>query len=176
MRPTARRRTIQLLLVLSLLPWLISATPAPQTKPPPPAPGEPSYGGKTLPELDTMLQNPDPKERLAAILSLRAAGASAIPIFLWAFDDENADVRIAAIKSLEPLGPRTEAATPALVDLLLNDPIPAVRMQILHTLGEMGLYAAAAVPTLRRLEREGDITTRLNATLAISRIRAAQRP
>ncbi len=175
MRPTAQPR-ILFLLLLCLLPGLLSATPAPDTKPPPPAPGEPSYGGKTLPELDTMLQSPDPKQRLAAILSLRAAGASAVPIFIWAFDDDNADVRIAAIKSLEPLGPRTEAATPALTELLLSDPIPAVRMQILHTLGEMGVYAAAALPTLRRLEREGDITTRLNATLAITRIRAAQRP
>ncbi len=175
MRPTARRRTL-LLVLICLLPWLAAAAPAPDSKPPPPPPGEPSYGGKTLPELDTMLQSPDPKVRLAAIIALRAAGASAVPIFIWAFDDDNADVRIAAIKSLEPLGPRTEAATPALVDLVLNDPIPAVRMQILHTLGEMGIYAADAIPTLRRLEKEGDITTRLNATLAINRIRAAQRP
>jgi HEAT repeat protein len=123
-----------------------------------------------------MLQDPDPKQRVTALVTLREAGAAALPIFLWALDDEEATVRIAAIRSLAPLGPATESATPALVTLLLTDPIPAVRTQIIHTLSQMRLYAAEALPALRKLQREADITTRVNASQAIQRILAAQRP
>jgi hypothetical protein len=49
-----------------------------------------------------MLQDPDRMQRVAALISLRDAGASALPSFLWALDNEEAAVCIAAVKSLGP--------------------------------------------------------------------------
>lgn len=168
------RLLLLLLLVLPALAWGASLPKEP--KPPTPPPDEAGYGGKTLAELDALLQDPDPKQRVAALVALREAGTAAVPVLLWALDDEDASVRSAAIRTLGPLGPASEAAIPALTQLLLNDPMPAVRTQIIHTLGQMGPYALDAVPALRRLQRAADITTRVNAAQAIDRILASQRP
>jgi HEAT repeat protein len=158
---------------------MLSGSPAaPGASPPKPSapPTEASYHGYTLTQLDTMLQDPDPKQRITALVSLRDAGHAALPIFTWALNDEDPTVRIEAIKSIGPLGAASESAAPLLSNLLLADPIPAVRTQLIYTLGQMGPYAAAAIPALRHLQRTADITTRINAAQTLDRIQNAQHP
>ncbi len=146
------------------------AADAPPPPPAPAAPPQPTLHGYTAAQLEALLQSPDPKNRLNAILMLRDLGGKAVPWFVWGLGDDDPSVRIAAIQSLRPLGPASEPAAGPLADLLDVEPIPAVRNQIIFTLGSMGRYAAAAVPALQRLQRDGNITVRLNASQALEHI------
>jgi hypothetical protein len=136
--------------------------------------GETTIQSYTASQLETMLQSSDPKERADAIVILRHAGASAVPVFIWALDDEDRGVRIAAVKSFDTLGAAAEPAAVPLANLLAVDPIPAVQTQIIHTLGQMGPYAAGAIPTLRRLQREATLAIRVHASKALNRILDSQ--
>ncbi len=139
-----------------------------------PSSGYASLQGYTGTQLETMLLSSDPKERADAIVILRQAGASAVPVFIWALDDEDPGVRIAAVKSFDALGVAAEPAAVPLATLLAMDPIPAVQTQIIHTLGQMGPHAADAIPTLRRLQREAALTIRVHASKALNRILDSQ--
>ena len=162
-------------ILLSLLfPVAFPGSAAAQT--PVTAPEEPTLQGRSVSRLEAMLLDSDPKQRLAAVVALRDAGISALPVFVWAFNDEDPNVRMAAVKSIGPFGAASQPAVPSLADLLLVDPIPAVKTQIVHTLGQIGPYATDAVPALRRLQREADLTLRVNATQALDRILVGQRP
>jgi len=160
---------------LQPLPHALAADPAPSS-PAAPAPAEPTLHGYTSAQLDDLLQSPDPKNRLNAILMLRDLGGRAVPFFLWALADEDPSVRIAAVNSFRPLGPDSEPAAGLLANLLEVEPLPAVRNQIIFTLWQMGPYAAQAIPTLRRLQRDGNIAVRLNASQALERILGNQPP
>ena len=153
-----------------LLPLRALAAEAPPSPTAPPPAAQPTLHGYTAAQLEALLQSPDPKNRLNAILMLRDLGAKAVPWFVWALGDDDPSVRIAAVQSLRPLGPDSEPAAGPLADLLEVEPIPAVRNQIIFTLGQMGPYAAQAIPVLQRLQREGNITVRLNASQALEHI------
>ncbi len=183
-RPPFRQRSwawVILSVALGLLAVPLPASAAPPAPisapaaPTSPSDVEPGYQGYTLSQLDAMLQHGDPKQRLSALLAIRQAGATAIPVFLWAFEDEDAAVRIAAVKSFGTLGTASEPAVPAMAHLLLNDPVPAVRNAVIHTLGLLGPLAAASVPALRQIQRTGDITTRVNVSQALERILGGSR-
>ena len=175
MSPLLRRSLPALLIVVGFLhhfqplPHALAADPAPAS-PATLAPPQPTLHGYTSAQLDDLLQSPDPKNRLTAILMLRDLGGRAVPIFIWALEDEDPSVRIAAVNSFRPLGPDSEPAATPLANLLEVEPLPAVRNQIIFTLWQMGPYAAQAIPTLRRLQRDGSITVRLNASQALERI------
>jgi HEAT repeat protein len=140
------------------------------------APEDPTYGGHTMAQLDAMIRDADPKQRVAAVTALRAVGADALPVFLWALNDEDPGVRMAALKAIARLGAASEKATATLAAILLSDPVPAVRTQTIHTLSQMGPYAIDAVPALRKLQREADITIRVNVSQALDRILARTGP
>ena len=144
-----------------------SGTPSPT---PPAPPGEPTLRGYTKAQLEAMLESADPKQRVNALLLLRETGATAVPIFIWALQDEDPSVRIAAVKSFVPLGTASEPAAVPLANLLETEPIPAVQKQIIFTLGQMGPYATEAVPVLRQLQREANLVVRVNASQALDRI------
>ncbi len=158
---------------LQPLPQVHAAEPPPPSAAAP-APAQPMLHGYTSAQLDDLLRSPDPKNRVNAILMLRDLGGRAVPIFLWALADEDPSVRIAAVNSFRPLGPDSESAAAPLANLLEVEPLPAVRNQIIFTLWQMGPYAARAIPTLRRLQRDGNITVRLNASQALERILGSQ--
>ncbi|MFA5027407.1 MAG: HEAT repeat domain-containing protein [Candidatus Methylomirabilota bacterium] len=117
-----------------------------------------------------MLESADPKHRVNALLLLRETGAAAVPVFIWALQDEDPSVRIAAVKSFVALGAASESAAVPLANLLETEPIPAVQKQIIFTLGQMGPYATEAVPVLRHLQREASLVVRVNASQALDRI------
>lgn len=144
-----------------------SPTPAPTT---PATPGEPTFRGYTKVQLEAMLESADPKQRLNALLLLRETGTAAVPLFIWALQDEDPSVRIAAVKSFVSLAAASEPAAVPLANLLETEPIPAVQKQIIFTLGQMGPYATEAVPVLRQLQREANLVIRVNASQALDRI------
>ena len=145
-----------------------ASSPAPAT--PPATPGEPTLRGYTTAQLVTMLESADPRQRLNALLLLRETGVAAVPVFIWALQDEDPNVRIAAVKSFVSLGAASEPAAVPLANLLETEPIPAVQKQIIFTLGQMGPYATEAVPMLRQLQREANLVIRVNASQALERI------
>ncbi len=169
-RLSSLRRFFLAVLVSSILPSQAFTADAPSPPPTPPPVAQPTLHGYTAAQLGDLLQSPDPKNRLNAILMLRDLGGRAVPWFIWALGDDDPSVRTAAIQSVRPLGPASEPAAGPLADLLEVEPIPAVRNQIIFTLGQMGPYAAQAVPVLQRLQREGNITVRLNASQALEHI------
>jgi len=57
-----------------------------------------------------MLESADPKQRLNALLLLREMGTAAVPLFIWALQDEDPSVRIAAVKSFVSLAAASEPA------------------------------------------------------------------
>ncbi len=159
--------------LLHPLPQVLAAD-HPPVSPTAPVPTQPTLHGYTTTQLQEMLESPDPKNRLNAILMLRDLGSRAVPVFLWALDDPDPSVRIAAVNSFRPLGADSEPAAGPLADLLEIEPVPAVRNQIIFTLGQMGAYASPAVEVLRRLQRDGNLTVRLNASQALEHILATQ--
>ena len=132
--------------------------------------GEPALRGYTKTQLETMLASPDAKQRLNALLLLRETGTAAMPVFIWALEDEDPNVRIAAIKSFGPLGAASETAAVPLTNLLEQEPNLSVQKQIIFTLGQMGPYAAEAVPVLQKLQREANLIVRVNAQQALDKI------
>ena len=93
--------------------------------------------GKTVAPLERMIAaNPDPLARLHALWTLEGMGRLEPNIILKATADADRNVRIAAIRLSEPLlVPATRlTAMPTLLKLL-DDPDPAVELQLALTLG-----------------------------------------
>jgi HEAT repeat protein len=137
----------------------------------PPSDRERLLHGKTASQIEAMLADDDPAKRREAILMLKDTGSAAIPVYIWAFsNDEDPGVKLAAIKALIPLGAATEPAAIPLVDLLAIEPLPSIQKQIIYVLGVMGPYATEAVPILKRLQKEASLPVRVNASQALDHI------
>jgi hypothetical protein len=89
-----------------------------------------------LEELRTTLFNdPDPDERIGAILMLTGdEGPESMRMLIEAMDDPDAEVRLAVV---EALGDRSEEISPAMLLKALNDSDPEVRFEAYSTLGDM---------------------------------------
>jgi hypothetical protein len=89
-----------------------------------------------LEELRTTLFNdPDPDERIGAILMLTGdEGPESMRMLIEAMDDPDAEVRLAVV---EALGDRSEEISPAMLMKALNDSDPEVRFEAYSTLGDM---------------------------------------
>ena len=121
----------------------------------PPSDRERLLHGKTASQIEAMLADDDPAKRREAILMLKDTGSAAIPVYIWAFsNDEDPGVKLAAIKALIPLG----------------EPLPSIQKQIIYVLGVMGPYATEAVPILKRLQKEASLPVRVNASQALDHI------
>jgi hypothetical protein len=145
---------------------LLAAEAPPSTAPP----HERTLHGKTASEIEAMLTDNDPDKRKEALLMLKDVGAAAVPVYIWALNDENPGIRLTAVKALIPLGAATEPAAVPLVELLAIEPLPSIQREIIYVLGVMGPYAAEAVPALRRLQKEASLPVRVNASQALDHI------
>lgn len=149
-----------------LLPLLLS-TPAIGEDPAAP---EPSYEGKTISQWQALLQHEDPRRRILALTALSSIGARSLPLFIWALNDTDAPVRSAAVKTIGLLGRDGTPAVPALIEVILNDPVRAVRLQGIYALGQLGPLAADAVPALRSILETADLAMRINVAQALEKI------
>lgn len=83
----------------------------------------------------TLLTDPDPEERIGAVLMLTGEeGPESLRMLLDAMDDPDPEVRLAVV---EALGDRSEDITPDILTPALRDPDPEVRFEAVSILGDM---------------------------------------
>ncbi|MEN3009794.1 MAG: HEAT repeat domain-containing protein [Candidatus Bipolaricaulaceae bacterium] len=85
-----------------------------------------------------------------------ALGEAAVPKLVEALENPKGTQRKAALEILADLGNKARAAVPAVIRLLEGEPLPAVRVAALATLGAIGTDDPSVVPVLARLARGRD--------------------
>src|SRR5574337_73042 len=110
-----------------------------------------TYLSRPPEEWERLLQHPDASKRVYAITTLARQGGRFIPLCLWALDDSDTSVRIAALKALDAMGTIAAPAADAIIDAVRYDPSLEVRLHAINALGSMGPGAERAVATLRKL-------------------------
>jgi hypothetical protein len=83
----------------------------------------------------TLLSNPDPDERIGAVLMLTGEeGPESLRMLLEAMDDPDPEVRLAVV---EALGDRAEELSPDTLTPAMRDTDPEVRFEAVSILGDM---------------------------------------
>jgi len=83
----------------------------------------------------TLLTNPDPEERIGAVLMLTGEeGPDSLHILLESMNDPDAEVRLAVV---EALGDRSEELSPGVLGGAMNDSDAEVRFEAVSILGDM---------------------------------------
>jgi hypothetical protein len=128
-----------------------------------------------------VLGDRDPRVRVVAAQALgelRVGADAAVPVLARALSDPDARVRQAAAEALGDLGSAAMPALPALISALQDSdqgPQPGwvvrVRASAAFALAKIGRPAEAAAPALEGLLRDADDRTRLQAAVALWRIR-----
>jgi HEAT repeat protein len=132
------------------------------------------YEGKTIAELQRMLEDPSPAVQAQGAFGLSQMGSEAreaVPALIESLKRESL-VRQNAALALGAIGPEASDAVPALIELL-HDPEWTVRRQAATALGKIGPAGLQALPELRKLKQDSDNLVRKAAVEAISRIRDA---
>jgi HEAT repeat protein len=114
------------------------------------------------------LQNSDPVvRRISCEILSRASPPSATPALVEVLRDQDSDVRVAALKALSNLQP-----SPAISDIMamLADPVPAVRAKAVDTFQSMFPLPSGLNTQLTSLLDDIDLTVRVRAMVALSRI------
>jgi HEAT repeat protein len=84
---------------------------------------------------ETLFNDPDPEERIGAILMLTGEeGPSSMAMLVEAMGDPDAEVRLAVV---EALGDRSEELSPGTLAGPLADPDPEVRFEAVSILGDL---------------------------------------
>jgi len=130
-----------------------------------------STGRKGVPKLQEMLaKEKDPAAKASLILALGAMGPLAkdsLDDLTKYMSDPNEEVKKAAIASLEKIG---KDSVPALLKLLESKEAP-IRVGAILALGEAGVQAKVAMPTLADLiVKDADATVRRSALVALKSI------
>jgi hypothetical protein len=136
--------------------------------------GKPAYEGKSVAELERMLDDPSPTVQAQGAFGLARHGAEArpaAPALRRALKSPDALVRQQAAVALGQVG--AEEAVPALAEAL-RDPEWAVRRQAAVALGQVGPPARAAEAALRRCERDPNTVVRKAAREALGKIKGAE--
>ncbi len=114
---------------------------------------KPPYKGRSVAELERMLDDPNPMVRVQGAQGLSEHGPDArpaAPALAKALQASNALLRQHAALALGAIGPGARDAVPALTTAL-DDPEWSVRRQAALALGEIGPDARSAADALRRL-------------------------
>lgn len=100
---------------------------------------------------------------------------SAVPTLTTALNDEQREIRLAALKSLAEIGTPSKTAVPELTKAL-EDGDEAVRAGAIAAIAAIGPDAKDAVPSLARAFLDPNKTVRLRALKAISKLGAEAKP
>ncbi|MGE3803980.1 MAG: HEAT repeat domain-containing protein [Gemmataceae bacterium] len=133
----------------------------------------PPYEGKTLAELQQMVESSDSAKQVQGAFGLAKLGgeaAPAVPALRKALGSKDALVKQNAALALAKIGSPAREAIPELIGLL-DDPAWQVRRQAALTLG--ALQAGQALPDLERLASDGDEQVRAAARQASAQIQQA---
>jgi HEAT repeat protein len=131
------------------------------------------YEGKSVSELQKMLQDPKPGVQAQGAFGLSQMGPAAeeaVPGLIDCLKKETI-VRQNAALALGAIGPGASEAVPGLIELL-GDPEWIVRRQAAVSLGQIGPAARAALPELGKLKKDRDSLVRKAAMAAAEKIRA----
>jgi hypothetical protein len=109
---------------------------------------------ENLATLTTDLHNPAPEVRQRA-LSLLMEREDAVPAFISALRDKDADIRYEAARALREYQYSITEAVPALINAL-NDEDAWVRTDAARALGNAGNRAEEAIPALRKAKEDPD--------------------
>lgn len=127
--------------------------------------GEARDPGRSLADVDRLLENKDPRIRSKAVETLRLEfGPQAVPSLIRTLNDSDAAVRrdaIRALASIQPPAPETILA----LTKLTHDPDRGVRRTAVAALGDL-----RAVPALTQALKDPDKDIRRNAERALRRI------
>ncbi len=108
---------------------------------------------------ELILNDPDPDERVGAILMLSGnEHPEAITTLIRAMDDTDAEVRLAAV---EALGDYTDTIPPNTLERAMDDPDPEVRYEAISIVGDM--ETADAYALVRRALDDPDEDVRILA-------------
>jgi hypothetical protein len=132
---------------------------------------KPPYEGRSVVELERMLDDPDPTVQAQGAFGLSRHGAEArpaLPALTRALTSPNALVRQQAALALGETG--SAEAVPELT-AALRDAEWAVRRQAAVALGQIGPPAATAEPELRRCRNDRSTIVRKAAAEALSKIK-----
>jgi HEAT repeat protein len=117
-------------------------------------------GPVAFPRLTGLLEEKNPRLRLAAAAALAGGGREAVPLLTRALKDDDPGVRRRAAGSLGDLGRRgkdetvsAREAVPALIELL-KDEVETVRQAAAATLGRLGPGARPALAALTGIYRD----------------------
>ncbi len=133
----------------------------------------PPYEGRSVAELEHMLDDPNPTVQAQAAYGLSRHGAEsrpALPALTRALRSPDALVRQQTALALGEMG--AEEAVPALIEAL-RDSEWSVRRQAAVALGKIGPPAHDAEPELVRCQRDNNLTVRKAATEALTKIKKA---
>jgi HEAT repeat protein len=134
----------------------------------------PPYEGKSVAQLQRMLDDSDPAVQVQGAFGLAQHGSDAkdaVPTLVKALTSKETLVRQNVALALGKIGPDAKEAVPALVDAL-NDPEWSVRRQAAMALGEIGPEARAALPALENQARDANELVRKAAEEARKKIRS----
>jgi HEAT repeat protein len=101
--------------------------------------------------------------------AIQAIGPAGLPELLAALKSDDVQTRANAATALSELGPRAEAAVPALAAAVQGDPDDGVRASAASALGAVGPAAKSALPALRKAA--GDRNAALTHDAADSKLR-----
>jgi HEAT repeat protein len=133
--------------------------------------GKPPYEGKSVAELERMLDDPSPTVQAQGAFGLGRHGAEArpaAPALVRALKSPDALVRQQAAVALGQVG--AEEAVPALAEAL-RDAEWSVRRQAAVALGQIGPPARSAEAGLRKCERDPNTVVRKAAREALGKIK-----
>lgn len=106
---------------------------------------------------DTLLNDPDPDERIGAVLMLTGGEDEQTKrLLLDAMNDEDPEVRLAVV---EALGDFSEELSPDVLVPALNDPDPEVRFEAVGILGDIETPEALAIVRNSLNDSDEDVRT-----------------
>jgi HEAT repeat protein len=136
------------------------------------------YEGKSVEQLQRMLDDPDPQVQAQGAHGLALKGAEAkpaVPALIRVLKSDDVTVREQAARALGEIGPEAREAVPALTAALTSGPWSAQRQAAL-ALGRIGRDARPALPALEKLSNDANRPLRDAVREAIKKIRAASAP
>jgi HEAT repeat protein len=116
---------------------------------------KPPYEGRSVADLQKMLDDPNPTVRVQGAQGLSLHGPEArpaVPALIKTLQSPDALLRTQSALALGAVGPDAREAVPALT-AALDDPEWSVRRQAALALGQIGPGARPAAPTLHRLQQ-----------------------
>jgi len=118
-----------------------------------------AIGAGGVPEMLDLLEDPDQAVRGRAVRIIgSSAGPESVPELIRLLRADTAEVREAAAQAITWMGPKAEAALPALMDVLRDEKV--VNSYAVIAVGSLGGKAKAAVPELMRLVIGDDLLRR----------------